>query len=476
MLGKPGLKKIGKWLAGCCLACISLAGPVTAQKPAAADSMVWQASTKYSYPAPLRRLLLGANYRKEWETPVKLPVFYFSKSGMTIKELGGGQQTISLQMIDASGRGWSLRSVDKDVSKALPPTLRNTPVKELVQDLVSGAHPYIPLTVPTLAKATGVIAPVPTIYFVADDPGFGQYRSLFANTVCLLEEREPTPNKTATRNTEKLLEKLFEKPASQLDQEAVLRARILDMFIGDWDRHSDQWRWGIRDSGKVNYYYPIPRDRDQAIFYSDGLLVKFVQLIAMRHLVSFDDDLQKIKALNYKMWPFDALFLNSLDRSKWVRILTDVETALTDDVIKEAIMKLPPEIYAIRGPRLEKKMRERRSDLVKQGLKYYHFIAGKVAVYGTDEAEFFKVSGDDNAIIVTVYASSNGRQGRQLYNRRFLPDDTYLVQLFGLKGADRFEVDENVKSKIKLELNGEDGMDVYENKSSAKTIVVIDTN
>jgi hypothetical protein len=439
------------------------------------DSMIWQASAKYAYPAPLRRLLLGSNYRKEWETPVKLPVFRLSKSGMKIKELGGGQQTLSLQMVDATGRGWSLRSVDKDVSKALPPTLRNTPVKGLVQDLVSGAHPYIPLAVPTLSKAIGVIAPVPTIYFVADDPAFGEYRSLFANTLCLLEEREPTPDRTSAKNTEKLLDKLFEKGKNQVDQEALLRARILDMFIGDWDRHSDQWRWGIRDSGKVDYYYPIPRDRDQAIFYSDGLLVKFVQLIAMRHLVSFDDDLQKIKALNYKMWPFDALFLNKLDRAAWERILKDVERSLSDAVIKEAVSKLPPEIYAIRGPRLEKKMLERRTQLVKQGLRYYHFIAGKIAVYGTDEAELFQVKSDGDGLIVSVHTLVNGRQGQQLYQRRFIPTDTYAIQLFGLKGADRFVVGEDVKSKIRLEIDGEDGADVYEVKSRAR-IKVNDTD
>lgn len=457
-------------LLGCLLADTSV-NLVNAQA-ATKDSILFRTSVKYTYPAPIRRILLGSNYRKEWETPVKLPIFYFSKMGFTIKELGGGQQTISLQMVDKKGRGWSLRSVDKDVTKALPLSLRKTVVKGVVQDLVSGAHPYVPLAVPTLSKAVGVVAPVPTIYYVADDPGLGEYRQLFANTVCLLEEREPTPDGTFTKNTEKLLDKLFEKPSSQLNQEAVLRARLLDMFIGDWDRHSDQWRWGIRKTGDVDYYYPIPRDRDQAFFYSNGLLVKFVQLIALRHLVSFDDDLQKIKALNYKMWPFDQLFLNGLDKGTWERVLKEMEAALTDDVIHEAMSQLPPEMYAIRGERLEKKLRERRSQLVKEGLKYYHFIAGKVAVYGTNAEEIFEVSGEGDAIIVKTYARNNNKRGRLLYERKFEPDDTYLIQLYGLKGADQFLVDQAVQGKIKLELNGESGDDVYDIKSPAKIKVL----
>jgi hypothetical protein len=437
----------------------------------AQDSAVWRASTKYANPAPLRAILLGANYRQEWRTPVSLPVFHLSQQGFTIKELGGGQQTISLQLIDGNGRGWSLRSVDKDVTKALPPGLRNTPVKGLVQDLVSGAHPYIPLAIPTLSKAAGVIAPVPTIYFVPDDPAFGEYRSLFANTLCLLEEREPTPDKSDTKNTEKLLEKIFESQAVRVDQKALLRARILDMFIGDWDRHSDQWRWGIRDSGKLSVYYPIPRDRDQAFFYSEGLLVKFVQLMALRHLVSFDDDLAKVKSLNYKMWPFDMLLLNGLDRQQWTATLTELQAAFTDEVIHEAVSHLPPEIYAIRGARIEKKLRERRQGLVKQGLRYYHFIAARVDVYGTNAEELFDVAGDGNDVVVKVFAMKSGTRAGLLYERRFTKGDTDLVRLFGLRGNDSFVVAENVKSRIRIELHGEDGTDSYATGSGRVTIV-----
>ncbi len=59
-------------------------------------------------------------------------------------------------------------------------------------------------------------------------------------------------------------------------QEAVLRARLLDMLIADWDRHFDQWRWATRDTGQGKLYIPIPRDRDQAFFYSDGLILKYM--------------------------------------------------------------------------------------------------------------------------------------------------------------------------------------------------------
>ena len=43
----------------------------------------------------------------------------------------------------------------------------------------------------------------------------------------------------------------------------LLRARLLDMLIGDWDRHDDQWRWVAFEEGKHDFK-AIPRDRDQA--------------------------------------------------------------------------------------------------------------------------------------------------------------------------------------------------------------------
>ena len=33
-----------------------------------------------------------------------------------------------------------------------------------------------------------------------------------------------------------------------------LNARMLDMLLGDWDRHEDQWRWKDRSKGKTRIY------------------------------------------------------------------------------------------------------------------------------------------------------------------------------------------------------------------------------
>src|SRR5687767_13483576 len=82
------------------------------QKPFS-DTVVSSASTQYSA-SFLGRLIAGSNYRREWGTPVAMPVFYLKESELTIKELGGGMQTKSLRLLDKRNREWVLRSVDKD--------------------------------------------------------------------------------------------------------------------------------------------------------------------------------------------------------------------------------------------------------------------------------------------------------------------------------------------------------------------------
>ena len=80
----------------------------------------------------------------------------------------------------------------------------------------------------------------------------------------------PSINDENTKSTAKIIDKMIDDNDDRIDEHEVLRARLLDMLVGDWDRHFDQFRWGTLDTGKGKLYYTIPRDRDQAYFYSDG--------------------------------------------------------------------------------------------------------------------------------------------------------------------------------------------------------------
>lgn len=443
-------------------------------QPLEQDSVVVPASKKYNNLSPFRLLFGGKNYRKEWSTPVKMPVFHLKKhqGGFTIKELGGGQQTKSLRLVDKKGQEWVLRTTDKDVSKALEIALKNkvasSLVKNIVQDLISASHPYGSLTVPDLAKAADVIVARPQLFYIPDDPAFGEFRSIFANTVCFLEDREPTLDQSETESTIDVMKKVFKENDHLLLQESILKARLLDMLIADWDRHEDQWKWGIRKKGKATYYYPVPKDRDFAYFKSNGLIILFASLTVVPHMHSFTNDGSALKKLSNKTWEMDAQWLNQLDAEDWKKTITNFQNQLTDSVIENAVKKIPAEIYAISGRDLIQKLKNRRNGLLEHGLRYYKFLATNAYVFGTDDKEYFKVNAEGNNISVTVSHGGSDDRDQTIYQRTFLENDTKKLFVMGLGGNDRFEIDEKVSSSIKLEFQGGKGDDAYEVKGKIK--------
>ena len=79
-------------------------------------------------------------------------------------------------------------------------------------------------------------------------------------------------------STDDLYDIIEKKPGNYVDSEQFLRARLLDVFLGDWDRHRDQWRWAKVKNGETRFLWvPIPRDRDQAFVLFDGLLPGFAR-------------------------------------------------------------------------------------------------------------------------------------------------------------------------------------------------------
>src|SRR5829696_9235354 len=111
--------------------------------------------------------LWGRHYRKEWTTPVKVPVINIDTvaGGLTATEQGGGRQSKTLRLKNKNGKQYVLRSVDKDYGGALPEIARGTFIEKLAKDQVSTAHPFAAITVPVMIDAAGVYHTNPQIVF-----------------------------------------------------------------------------------------------------------------------------------------------------------------------------------------------------------------------------------------------------------------------------------------------------------------------
>lgn len=438
------------------------------------DTALVPAGPQYAKAGTLQRLLNGDNYRKEWETPVSLKVFHVQSTngGYQVTGARGGNQSRMLHLVDAKGKKWNLRTIDRAFRQSLPEKVQEPFARTVVRDMISATHPYAPLTIPVLADAAGVIVPHPQYFYVPDDPALGLYRELFANKLCLLEPENPTPDGMESRSSANVINRRIATDDHFVDQKAVLRARLLDMLVGDWDRHPDQWRWGVGDTGRGQLYYPIPRDRGQVFFNSDGLVMPVAARRRLPWLAGFKDDLRRFKWLSHSARDFDRFFLNELDAHDWKSAVDYFRHCETDSVIHFAVNAMPDTMVALRGDELERKLRSRRDQLERKAMKYYRFTSRRVTVLGSNRPEVFTVRDADSGILVQVHArDANADTSRLMYSRLFDPKVTRELRMYGFNGADKFVVDEALRARMQLRIVGGGGADTFDIAGKARTTI-----
>ena len=392
----------------------------------------------------LHRLLLGAHYRDLWATPLGVDVLDLRTfaGGLTPTACGGRRQTKSVRLGGADGRTYVFRSVDKDPTLALPPELRRSFARELLQDQISSAHPGAPLVVAPLLEATGVLHATPVLFVLPDDPRLTPFDCVQAGMLGMLEERpagasddEPGfAGALELASTQKLFDRIEHSAADRVDARAFLAARLLDVFIGDWDRHQDQWRWARFDEGGIHWWRPIPRDRDQAFARLDGLLVALAG-IYYPQLIGFGDHYPSLFRLTYAGQVLDRRLLSELEQPVWDSTAAALQRRLTDSVIDAAVGRLPPEWLHGNGARLARALRQRRDHLPDAARRFYRLLAGYVDVHATDDADTADLDRSPGRSVLRVRA-----HGATYFSRAFTASETKEIRLYLHGGDDRVVV------------------------------------
>jgi hypothetical protein len=454
-----------------------------AQAPADSTSIVITAGSQYTT-SPLHQKLWGTHYRRDWNTPVRIKLFYLDTAagGLTPYETGGGRQSKVLRLHDSRQREYVLRSIDKSFGRALPDIYQNTFVEKVLNDQVSIAQPYAALTIPLMAEAAKIYHARPQIVFVPQQKALGTFNNSFANQLYLFEQRpdenwEGAVNFGNSKNiigTEKLFEKITEDSRSRIDQILYVRSRLFDMLIGDWGRHEDQWRWATVKEGSLTVYKPIPRDRDQAYTKFDGLFIKIAKSAAgAGHLQTFDYKIKDITTFNFPARNLDRRVANETTLPQWTGLARELQQAITDEVITASIKQLPPEVFANTGPVLIAKLKQRKADLVKYATDYYRFLAREVDITGTKEPDYFEVTNlPDGKVVVKVFDidSAGQKAGEPFYARTFIPGETKEIRLYGVDGKDSYHVS-GEKKGIRIRLIAGGANDEY--KTDPKTVIKI---
>jgi hypothetical protein len=95
--------------------------------------------------------------------------------------------------------------------------------------------------------------------------------------------------------------------------------------------------------------------------------------------------------------------MNNLDAKTWRNSLDTFHLGLTDAVITNAVKKMPPEVFAIKGQTIIDKLKSRRDLLYqKEGMKDYKFLSKEVNVVGSNKNEYFDVSHTDSGVHIML--------------------------------------------------------------------------
>ncbi len=431
------------------------------------DSTITVVASKKYQGKKGRNVWLGKNYRDVWNQPVEVEVFDIGKErgGLEVVKKGGGMQTKSLRMKAKNDKEYVLRSIEKYPENAIPPALRKTFAQDIVEDQISSSHPYGAFIVPYLAEPVGIYHTNPKPVFIPSDPRFGQFQSTFEGMFALYEER---PNEEASRDpffgggedvdgTLTVIENMKEDNDIVVDQGFVVRNRLFDMWIGDWDRHDDQWRWTQFDKKGGKIYRPIPRDRDQAFFINEGIIPTIVsRKWILPKIEGFDEEVRWAPGISQNARFFDRTFMNGVDWAGWQEQISFLQENLTDEVIENAIRQWPEEIQNLTADRIRVGLKARRADMPRYARELYLYLSKEVEITGSDKHEYFLVEHlNENETKVTVRKrKKDGLLEHVIYERTFKSNETKEVRLYGFDGEDIFEVKGYEKPNIRIRVIG----------------------
>jgi Omp85 superfamily domain len=456
----------------------SLFALVLALTPAGLDSLAAQDSISVVADPEigngrLRRLFLGDHYRDLWLTPFRVPHLDLGRyaGGLTPLRRGGGLQTKSLRFKGGDGKEYTFRLLQKDPSKFLPVELQESFAADIVKDQMSAMHPGAATVVPPILDAAGVLHVTPRFYVMPDDARLGEFRAEFGNQVGMLEERpteadDDAPGFAGARkivDTPELIEDLWKEPWVKVDGRAYLTARLVDLYLGDWDRHEDQWRWALVGEDGNERYLPIPRDRDQALVRYDGFLLWIARQTDPQLLV-FNEDYAKPVAATWNGRNLDRRLLVELGRPVWDSIAREIQQVLTDEVIDTAVNRLPAEYLARNGEWLRETLLRRRDGLPRAATRTYEFLADKVRLQAGDKADHAVIErAADGATDVKLLRA----KGKVYFHRVFDPKETSEIQIDLRDGDDQLVIRGEGKGPL-LRVMGGSGADTLIDSSRAR--------
>lgn len=443
----------------------------------------------------------GERYRKVYSTEVTAPTVDLDTifGGLTVVRKGGGHQSKSLRMVNPDGKEYVMRALKKSAEIYLQAMafkdqyvvgdFEDTYTEGQLEDFYTGSHPYAPFTIGKLSDALDIYHTNPTLYYVPKQNAIKNFDDEFGDELYMIEERTDSGHgdqksfghSNTLISTDDLLKKLRKDEKYKVDRTAYIRARLFDMMIGDWDRHTDQWRWAEfkdKESGTV-LYKPIPRDRDQAFsIMGDGFFMNLASRIipGLSLMEGFNEEIRSVKGFNGspKTFALDMVLLPETNIELWEEQTAFIQKNLTAEIIDQAFEEFPKEVRDENIPIIKSKLLARKNALQQTAREYYGIINKYSIVVGTDKDDHFTITGlSDGQTEVVGNRIKNGKKGTEFFKKTYDRKATKEIWVYGLDDDDRFDVKGVRSANSTIRLIGGHNNDIY-NITGSKGVFVYD--
>ena len=424
----------------------------------------------------VRRIFFGSLWRDLWTTPMEVSVLDLGKYAGGLTPIQQVSEPRGLRFIGEDGRLYEFRSIERDIKAALPLELRETFVYEVAKDMMGSINPLSSVMAEPFLHAAGVLHVERHLVVLPDDEKLAEFREQFSGALGTIEsfpmlELRECEELGEAISTGELFGRLAKDNDDRVDAVSFLKGRLMDIYLGNWNRHADEWQWICAREGGVRIWKAVLRESDWAFARYDGL-VPWLSAKLIPQIQPFGEKLPKIVNFTWTGRDVDRRVLSTLDKSTWDSVTTFVVLSLGDSLIEDALRLLPQQVYAKMGETLLKSLRSRRLDLREASDDYYNVLASHVDVRGSNESEYATISfTGDQQIKVALYErdeKTGEKDGEPSYDRVFHSEDTKEVRLYLLGGDDIAVLDGRAKSGISLKVIGGEGEDKLINSSELK--------
>jgi hypothetical protein len=424
----------------------------------------------------LHKLFFGSGWRDLWTIPIHVEEVDLSSYGGGLRATT--RESYSLRFRAANGKGFIFRPIHKDPRLVLDPIIRQSLTDDIANDLIASTNPVLEFVTAPLLDIGGVYNAYYTLVRLPNDARLGGFREEFKGIVGMLGEAplevDPLEEAYMFADTYELFERFDANNNEFVDAHVYLKNRLMDVFFGNWDLGVNQLRWAGYNNHGQWIWTLFPPERNQAFSRYNGL-VGWILSQQVPQIESFSDSYPWISDLTWSGRHVDRRLLSGIDRHTWDSVATNVSQFLNDEVIDEAVRKVPPEMYEKEGENLARALKSRRDKFKEASQEYYENLARFVDIWASDKNEYGDVQriGNDT-VIVSLYKrdkNTGGASGKPFFTRTFDRNETKEIRLYLQGGEDFTVVRGNATGSIPIRIVGGDGEDELADSSQVKGLL-----